>query len=97
MKNVAVNKFNQYFFVMSVLVLLTKFPSQIDILNFMITCLRRTNAICLTHVIDGDVITTADTCKSKTTCAHNNIDMVIVKEVINYNCKTFSSGLLNIL
>ena len=44
-KNVAVNKFNQYFVNVGV-DLLTKFPCQIKILHFMVICLKRMNAIC---------------------------------------------------
>ena len=39
----------------------------------------------LSHVLEEDIITIVNTCKSKTSCDHNNIDMVIVKQVINYN------------
>ena len=46
------------------------------------------NAICfLSHVLQEDIITTVNTCKSKTSCDHNNIDMVIIKQVINYIVK----------
>ena len=32
-------------------------------------------------LLEEDIITTVNTCKSKTSCDHNNIDMVIVKQV----------------
>ena len=54
----------------------------------MVICLKRINAICfLSPVLKEDIITTVNNCKSKTSCDHNNIDMVIVKEVINYIAK----------
>ena len=46
------------------------------------------NAICfLSPVLEEDIITTVNTCKSKNSCDHNTIDMVIVKQVINYIAK----------
>ena len=41
----------------------------------------------LSPVLEEDIITTVNACKSKTSCDHNNIDMVIVKQVINYIAK----------
>ena len=41
----------------------------------------------LSPVLEEDIITTVNTCKSKTSCDHNNIDMVIVKQVIDYIAK----------
>ena len=41
----------------------------------------------LSPVIAEDIITTVNACKSKASCDHNNIDMVIVKQVINYIAK----------
>ena len=38
----------------------------------------------LSPVLEED-ITTVNTCKGKTLCDHNNIDIVIVKQVINYH------------
>ena len=38
----------------------------------------------LSPVLQEDIITTVNNCKSKTSCDHNNIDMVIIKQVINY-------------
>ena len=45
----------------------------------MIICLKRINAICfLSPVLEKDIITTINNCKSKTSCDHNSIDMVII-------------------
>ena len=43
----------------------------------------------LRPVLEEDIISTVNICKkkSKTSCDHNNIDMVIVKQVINYIAK----------
>ena len=41
----------------------------------------------LSPVLEEDIITTVNTCKSKTSCDHNCIDMVIIKQVINYIAK----------
>ena len=41
----------------------------------------------LSPVLEEDVITIVNACKSKTSCDHNNIDMVLVKQVINYIAK----------
>ena len=41
----------------------------------------------LSPVLQEDIITTVNNCKSKTSCDHNNIDMVIIKQVINYIAK----------
>ena len=41
----------------------------------------------LSPVLEEDIISTVNACKSKTSCDHNNIDMVIVKQVINYIAK----------
>ena len=38
----------------------------------------------LSPVLQEDIITTVNNCKSKTSCDHNNIDMAIIKQVINY-------------
>ena len=41
----------------------------------------------LSPVLEEDIISTVNACKSKTSCDQNNIDMVIVKQVINYIAK----------
>ena len=41
----------------------------------------------LSPVLQEDIITTVKNSKSKTSCDHNNIDMVIIKQVINYIAK----------
>ena len=41
----------------------------------------------LSPVLEEDIITTVNACKSNTLCDHNHIDMVIVKQVINYIAK----------
>ena len=38
----------------------------------------------LSPVLEEHIITTVNTCKSKTSCDHNSVDIVIVKQVINY-------------
>ena len=44
----------------------------------------------ISPVLQKDTITTVNNCKSKTSCDHNNIDMVIIKQVINYIAKPFA-------
>ena len=45
----------------------------------------------LSPVLEEDIISTVNACKSKTSCDHNNIDMVIVKQVINYITKPLAN------
>ena len=52
----------------------------------------------LSPVLEEDIITTVNyTGKSKTSCDHNNTDMVIVKQVIYYIAKPNSSCVLKIV
>ena len=53
----------------------------------MVICLKNECNLFLSHVLEEDIIATVNACKSKTSCDHNNIDMVIVKQVINYIAK----------
>ena len=88
-KNVAVNKFNQYFVNIGV-DLANKIPvPKENICHFMIIIMPKTNEcnLFLSPVLQEDIITTVNNCKSKTSCDHNNIDMVIIKQVINYIAK----------
>ena len=54
----------------------------------MVICLKKNECnLFLSPVLEEDIISTVNACKSKTSCDHNNIDMVIVKQVINYIAK----------
>ena len=83
-KNVAVNKFNQYFVNVGV-DLANKIPVPKQNKSFH-DYMPKTNEcnLFLSPVLQEDIITTVNNCKSKTSCDHNNIDMVIIKQVINY-------------
>ena len=86
-KNVAVNKFNQYFVNVGV-----DLANKIPVPKQNKSChdyMPKTNEcnLFLSPVLQEDIITTVNNCKSKTSCDHNNIDMVIIKQVINYIAK----------
>ena len=86
-KNVAVNKFNQYFVNVGV-DLANKIPVPNQNTSFHGYMPKRNECnLFLSPVLEEDIITTVNACKSKTSCDHNNIDMVIVKQVINYIAK----------
>ena len=86
-KNVAVNKFNQYFVNVGV-DLANKIPVPKQNKSFH-DYMPKTNEcnLFLSPVLQEDIITAVKNCKSKTSCEHNNIDMVIIKQVINYIAK----------
>ena len=86
-KNVAVNKFNQYFVNVG-LDLANKIPVPNQNTSFHGYMPKKNECnLFLSPVLEEDIITTVNACKSKTSCDHNNIDMVIVKQVINYIAK----------
>ena len=82
--SVAVNKFNQYFVNVGV-DLANKIPVPKQNKSFH-DYMPKTNEcnLFLSPVLQEDIITAVNNCKSKTSCDHNNIDMVIIKQVINY-------------
>ena len=86
-KNVAVNRFNQYFVNVGV-DLANKIPVPNQNTSFHGYMPKKNECnLFLSPVLEEDNITTVNTCKSKTSRDHNNIDMVIVKQVINYIAK----------
>ena len=86
-KNVAVNKFNQYFVNVGV-DLANKIPVPNQNTSFHGYMPKQNECnLFLSPVLEEDIIATVNTCKSKTSCDHNNIDMVIVKQVIDYIAK----------
>ena len=89
--NVAVHKFNQYFVNVGV-DLANKIPVPKQNKSFH-DYMPKTNEcnLFLSPVLQEDIITTVNNnCKSKTSCDHNNIDMVIIKQVIKYIAKPFA-------
>ena len=86
-KNVAVNKFNQYFVNVGVdLANNSPVSNQNTSFHGYMPKMNDWNLL-LSPVLQEDIITTVNTCKSNTSCDHNNIDMVIVKQVIIYIAK----------
>ena len=81
-----VNKFNEYFVNVGI-ELANKIapPNQHD---YLIT--KNKSSIFLDPVLEQDIIATVNSCKSKTSCDFNGIDMKVVKTVVSYIARPLS-------
>ena len=89
-KNEMVNKFNEYFVNVGI-ELANKIapPNQhVSVHDYLIT--KNKSSIFLDPVLEQDIIVTVNSCKSKTSCDFNGIDMKVVKKVVSYIARPLS-------
>ena len=85
-----VNKFNEYFVNVGIELANNIAPTNqhVSVHDYLIT--KNKNSIFLDPVLEQDIIATVNSCKSKTSCDFNGIDMKVVKKVVSYIAKPLS-------
>ena len=89
-KNEMVNKFNEYFVNVGIELANNIAPTNqhVSVHDYLIT--KNKSSIFLDPVLEQDIIATVNSCKSKTSCDFNGIDMKVVKKVVSYIAKPLS-------
>ena len=79
-KNEMVNKFNEYFVNVGIELANNIAPTNqhVSVHDYLIT--KNKSSIFLEPVLEQDIIATVNSCKSKTSCDFNGIDMKVVKK-----------------
>ena len=79
-KNEMVNRFNEYFVIVGIELANNIAPTNqhVSVHDYLLT--KNKSSIFLDPVLEQDIIATVNSCKSKTSCYFNGIDMKVVKK-----------------